>query len=114
MHATSSSPITSSTARAKPSTEQNTGNIPSASNQSFTARSAVPPRLTVMSFADCLSPSCLQIAPYATIFCNGGLWNPSSPRLLTTAQLAELQSNPKNLLTSIVDISCDFHVRRSA
>ncbi|GAA5862039.1 hypothetical protein JCM3774_006149 [Rhodotorula dairenensis] len=50
-----------------------------------------------------------KIAPYATVFCNGGLWNPSSPRLLTTVQLAELQSNPKSRLTSIIDISCDFH-----
>ncbi|GAA5990344.1 hypothetical protein JCM10908_007326 [Rhodotorula pacifica] len=49
-----------------------------------------------------------KIAPYTTVFCNGGLWNPSSPRLLTTAQLAELQANPQSRLTSIVDISCDF------
>lgn len=51
-----------------------------------------------------------QIAPFTTVFCNGGLWNPSSPRLLTTAQLAELQSNPHSQLTSIIDISCDFDV----
>ncbi|GAA6018952.1 hypothetical protein JCM8202_000615 [Rhodotorula sphaerocarpa] len=50
-----------------------------------------------------------KIAPYVTVFCNGGLWNPASPRLLTVAQLAELQARPTNRLMSIIDISCDFN-----
>ncbi|GAA6037702.1 hypothetical protein JCM8097_002296 [Rhodosporidiobolus ruineniae] len=49
-----------------------------------------------------------KIAPYTTLFLNGGFWTPESPRLLTTAQLAELQQNPHNRLLSIVDVSCDF------
>ncbi|GAA5888440.1 hypothetical protein JCM6882_008620 [Rhodosporidiobolus microsporus] len=49
-----------------------------------------------------------KIAPYTTLFLNGGFWSPDCPRLLTTAQLAELQKDPKNRLLSIVDVSCDF------
>ncbi|BGO95319.1 hypothetical protein JCM10020v2_007033 [Rhodotorula toruloides] len=49
-----------------------------------------------------------KIAPYSTVFLNGGFWAPPSPRLLTTAQLASLQQNSKSRLISIVDVSCDF------
>ncbi|BGP35159.1 hypothetical protein JCM10296v2_006989 [Rhodotorula toruloides] len=49
-----------------------------------------------------------KIAPYSTVFLNGGFWAPPSPRLLTTAQLAALQQNPNSRLVSIVDVSCDF------
>ncbi|GAA5979312.1 hypothetical protein JCM11641_001991 [Rhodosporidiobolus odoratus] len=49
-----------------------------------------------------------KIAPYTSLFLNGGFWHPDCPRLLTTAQLADIQKNPKNRLLSIVDVSCDF------
>ncbi|BGP19894.1 hypothetical protein JCM10213_008632 [Rhodosporidiobolus nylandii] len=49
-----------------------------------------------------------KIAPFTTLFLNGGFWTPECPRLLTTAQLAELQQNPSSKLLSIVDVSCDF------
>lgn len=45
---------------------------------------------------------------------NGGFWAPGCPRLLTTAQLAELQKSPGNRLISIVDVSCDWEVCRIA
>ena len=53
----------------------------------------------------------LQIAPYTSVLLNGGFWAPGCPRLLTTAQLAELQSRSDNRLISIVDVSCDWEVR---
>ncbi|GAA5827914.1 hypothetical protein JCM11251_007729 [Rhodosporidiobolus azoricus] len=49
-----------------------------------------------------------KIAPFTTLFLNGGFWTPESPRLLTTAQLADLQKRPDSRLLSIVDVSCDF------
>ncbi|GAA5839177.1 hypothetical protein JCM9279_002618 [Rhodotorula babjevae] len=49
-----------------------------------------------------------KIAPYTSVLLNGGFWAPGCPRLLTTAQLAELQSRSDNRLVSIVDVSCDW------
>ncbi|GAA5891472.1 hypothetical protein JCM8208_007293 [Rhodotorula glutinis] len=49
-----------------------------------------------------------KVAPYTTVLLNGGFWAPGCPRLLTTAQLAELQSRSDNSLISIVDVSCDW------
>lgn len=51
-----------------------------------------------------------QIAPYTTLFLNGGFFSKGCPLLLSTKQLAELQSNPESRLVSIVDVSCDFDV----
>ncbi|GAA5862042.1 hypothetical protein JCM8547_001567 [Rhodosporidiobolus lusitaniae] len=50
-----------------------------------------------------------KIAPYTTLFLNGSFWSAPCPRLLTTAELAELQSNPRSRLVSIVDVSCDWN-----
>ncbi|TNY24064.1 Saccharopine dehydrogenase-domain-containing protein [Rhodotorula diobovata] len=49
-----------------------------------------------------------KIAPFTSVLLNGGFWAPGCPRLLTTAQLAELQKSPGNRLISIVDVSCDW------
>ncbi|GAA5864875.1 hypothetical protein JCM1840_004934 [Sporobolomyces johnsonii] len=49
-----------------------------------------------------------KIAPFTTLFLNGGFFAPGCPRLLSTKQLAQLQRNPETRLLSIVDVSCDF------
>ncbi|BGP51397.1 hypothetical protein JCM10450v2_007339 [Rhodotorula kratochvilovae] len=49
-----------------------------------------------------------KVAPFTAVLLNGGFWSPGCPRLLTTAQLAELQKNPHSRLLSIVDVSCDW------
>ncbi|GAA6063495.1 hypothetical protein JCM10212_004454 [Sporobolomyces blumeae] len=49
-----------------------------------------------------------KIAPYTTLFLNGGFFSRGCPLLLSTKQLAELQENPESRLVSIVDVSCDF------
>ncbi|GAA5975671.1 hypothetical protein JCM21900_002198 [Sporobolomyces salmonicolor] len=49
-----------------------------------------------------------KIAPFTTLFLNGGFFAPGCPRLLSTEQLAQLQRCAENHLLSIVDVSCDF------
>ncbi|GAA5960892.1 hypothetical protein JCM3765_007527 [Sporobolomyces pararoseus] len=49
-----------------------------------------------------------KIAPYTTVFLNGGFFSKGCPLLLSTKQLSELQGNPQSRLVSIVDVSCDF------
>ncbi|GAA5911312.1 uncharacterized protein JCM6883_000050 [Sporobolomyces salmoneus] len=49
-----------------------------------------------------------KTAPYTTLFLNGGFFSKGCPLLLSTRQLADLQSNPNSRLVSIVDVSCDF------
>ena len=52
-----------------------------------------------------------DVAPYTTLFINGGFWEPGCPRLMTTKQLAEVQATaPKGRFLSIVDIGCDWGV----
>ncbi|KAK4705519.1 alpha-aminoadipic semialdehyde synthase, partial [Phenoliferia sp. Uapishka_3] len=50
-----------------------------------------------------------KIAPFTTILLNGAFWQPGYPRILSTAQLADIQASisPSRFL-SVVDVSCDF------
>lgn len=49
------------------------------------------------------------IAPFTTLFLNGGFWQEGCPRLLTSAQLAQIQASaPVNRFLSIVDCACDW------
>ncbi|GAA6007492.1 hypothetical protein JCM11491_004182 [Sporobolomyces phaffii] len=49
-----------------------------------------------------------KIAPFTTLFLNGGFFSKGCPLLLSTEQLARIQADPKSRLVSIVDVSCDF------
>lgn len=52
-----------------------------------------------------------NVAPYTTMFLNGGFWEEGCPRLLTTEELATLQQQlPPNRLLSVVDVGCDWGV----
>ncbi|SCV73183.1 BQ2448_7108 [Microbotryum intermedium] len=50
-----------------------------------------------------------EVAPYTTLFFNGGYWAPGCPRILSTSQLAKIQKygSPERML-AIVDAACDF------
>ncbi|CAJ0857661.1 5576_t:CDS:10 [Entrophospora sp. SA101] len=52
-----------------------------------------------------------KIAPYTSMLIHGSYWDTKFPRLITTKQLREIQSNPtiKNRLLCISDISCDIN-----
>jgi alpha-aminoadipic semialdehyde synthase len=48
------------------------------------------------------------IAPYSSVIINGIYWESKFPRLLTKAQMKEIQENSESRLLSIADISCDL------
>jgi alpha-aminoadipic semialdehyde synthase len=50
-----------------------------------------------------------KIAPYTSVIVNGIYWDARFPRILTAAQIAQLQSENKLRLVSISDISCDIN-----
>ncbi|KAL8291280.1 hypothetical protein RQP46_002258 [Phenoliferia psychrophenolica] len=50
-----------------------------------------------------------KIAPFTTILLNGAFWQPGYPRMLSTSQLAGIQSSARpGRFLSVVDVSCDF------
>lgn len=50
-----------------------------------------------------------KVAPYTTMFLNGGYWHEPCPRILTTRQLAEIQKTvAPNRMLYITDVSCDW------
>lgn len=90
------------------STARRIARIQSSSSPSLTQRSALAPthsHLVLICFDR-------QIAPHTTVLLNGGFWQEGCPRILTTAQLAQIQATAApNRFLSVVDVSCDFGVR---
>lgn len=53
----------------------------------------------------------LQIAPSATMLLNAAYWEEGCPRILTTAELAQVQKEaPAGKFLAVVDVGCDWGV----